>query len=211
MKQVTAPAPASIVLPCPRCQQPLVDPAGMGWCKACGYCRSVSESGKKVEATPVAKPATPNAITVTGSALTKTPIWLIVTVAGIVAIVGALIAIGRFVPMSPLQRAILTSSVIGGGVFLMFVGQFIGLLKIAPTEATLGFKDALFPFHLYGLIFKRLPEGQLTVYFGAWGLTAAITVAIVVGGLGHWFTYLPKSDKNQTQKTQAPKTTTNKK
>ena len=208
MNQVTAPAPA--VTACPQCQQPLCDPKGIGWCKACGYCRSVAESGKKVAATPTPKPAVPSTVSVTRSAILHTPTWLIVTVVGAVAIVVALLAIGRFMPMTALQRAVITSSVIVGGVFVMFVGQFIGLLKTAPTEATLSFKDAIFPFHLYGLVLKRMPEAQFTVYLGAWGMTAAVTVAIVIGGLGHWFTYLPKSDKNQP-KNQPQKTTNDKK
>jgi len=37
---------------CPRCKQPLVDPQGLGWCKACGYCRSLAETETKGIAPP---------------------------------------------------------------------------------------------------------------------------------------------------------------
>jgi len=30
--------------PCPRCGKPLTDAAGLGWCRACGYCRSLEEA-----------------------------------------------------------------------------------------------------------------------------------------------------------------------
>ena len=84
----------------------------------------------------------------------------------------------------------------------MCVGQFIGLLRIAPEETSLSFKDALIPFNLYGLVFKRLPSTRHTVYLGAWGIAAIVSAGVFIGGLGHWFTYLPSYQKNQ-QKTKA--------
>jgi hypothetical protein len=94
----------------------------------------------------------------------------------------------------------LTSLQIAGGVIIMLIGQFIGLLKIAPEESTLSFKDAVFPFRLYGFVFKRLPRTQLTLYFGIWGLAAAISAGVFIGGLPHWLTYLPDSKKGQSHK-----------
>src|SRR4051794_34982474 len=28
---------------CPKCGKDLIDPAGLGWCKACGYCKSLAD------------------------------------------------------------------------------------------------------------------------------------------------------------------------
>lgn len=194
-----APTTSPLSLPCPRCKKPLIDPKGLGWCKACGYCHSLADGDVATEA-PTAKP---NTITATGSAIGQTPTWFWVMLFGIALIAGATWAGGRFFPLSPLERALLTTGQIIASVALMFVGQFVALLKIAPEDSSLTFKDAVFPFRLYGLVFKRLPATKLTVYFCAWGITAILSAAICIGGLGHWFTYLPSSQKKQTN--QIPK------
>ena len=200
MTQTAAP-PAS----CPRCHKPLIDPNGLGWCKACGYCRSLEDSQKTVE--PVASAPAPalKGLTATGSALGQTPVWFLVTLFGIALVVGATFAGGRYLTLAPLDRALLTTVQICVGVAVMFLGQFIGLLRIAPEDPTLSFKDALFPFRLYGLVMKRLPSTRHTVYLGAWGLAAIISAAVFIGGLGHWFNYLPGNQKNKANTTQKAK------
>lgn len=182
---------ATDAVPCPRCRQPLIDPRGLGWCKACGYCRSLADSEKQAGPAPEA-PAKPNAITATGSALTQTPRWFVITLAGIIVISAATVACGQALHLKPLERAILATAQIGAGLVLMFLGQFLGVLRIAPHDSTLNFFDAIVPFRLYGLVFKRLPTGQITLFFGAWGLTAIVSAAIFIGGLDHWMNYLPK-------------------
>jgi hypothetical protein len=176
----------------------LIDPQGLGWCKACGYCRSLAESEKQAGA-PAKAPAKPNTLTATGSALTQTPRWFWIALLGVAFIAGATFAGGHYLTLKPLERALLTTVQIGAGVILMLVGQFLGLLRIAPEESTLGFWDAIFPFRLYSLVFKRLPSTQTTVLLGAWGVAAIVSAAIFVGGLGHWFTYVPKSQAQKTQ------------
>jgi hypothetical protein len=200
MTQLAAPTPETATS-CPRCQKPLIDPNGLGWCKACGYCRSLNES----EATAAQEQAAlaPTTLTATSSAIGQTPTWFWVTLAGVVLVTGATFACGHWLTFTPLQRALLTSVQIVAGFALMFVGQFIGLLRIAPEETTLSFKDALFPFHLYGLVFKRLPSTRHTLYLGAWGIALIVSAGVFIGGLGHWFTYLPSYQKNHPQKTKA--------
>src|ERR1035438_5154403 len=155
---IATPAETSAAVPCPRCQQPLIDPHGLGWCKACGYCRSLAESEKQAGQTAQAPSAKPNTFTATGSALGKTPRLFWIALIGVVLIAGATFAGGHYLTLKPLERALLTTVQIGAGIILMFVGQFLGLLRIAPEESTLGFWDAIFPFRLYGLVFKRLPS-----------------------------------------------------
>lgn len=188
---------------CPRCHKPLIDPNGLGWCKACGYCRSLEESEAKSVRAPAA--AAPTTFTATSSALVQTPTWFWVTLGGLVLVVVATFACGHWLSLSPFHRALLTTIQIIGGFGLMFVGQFIGLLRIAPEDATLSFKDAVFPFRLYGLIMKRLPNTRHTLYLGAWGFAAILSATIFIGGLGHWFTYLPSYQKSHPQKTKPGK------
>jgi hypothetical protein len=200
MNQLSSTAPqTTAATPCPRCKQPLVDPHGLGWCKACGYCRSLTESEAAGAQIPDAKAAAQNSLTATGSAIGQTPIWFWVTLAGVVLVAGATFACGRYLTFTPLQRALLASVQIGAGFAIMIVGQFIGLLRIAPEDSALSFKDALFPMRLYGLVFKRLPATRHTLYLGAWGVAAILSAAVFIGGLQHWLTYLPGNQKNQSQ------------
>ncbi len=200
--QANTAEPASHVS-CPRCQQPLIDPEGLGWCRGCGYCRSLVETEKKI--VPAATTASqPNRLAVTGEAVGFVPQWFWMMLLGIGLITGATYAGGHFLSLTPFQRALLTTVQIGLSVITMFIGQFIGLMRIAPDEPTVNFMDAVFPFRLYGLIFKRLPRTQVTVLAASWGLTALIASVVFIGGLGHWFTYLPgnqkKNQPNQVQK-----------
>jgi hypothetical protein len=202
MRNLTPAVSETAAALCPRCQKPLIDPTGLGWCKGCGYCRSLAESEAKAAKAPApAAPAT--TLTAAGSVICHTPSWLWVTLIGTALVAGATYALASWLTLSPLQRALLTSVQMAAGFALMFAGQFFGLLRIAPEESTLSFKDAVFPFRLYSLIFKRLPGTRHTVYLGAWGLAAIVSAAVFVGGLGHWFTYMPGHPKNQTQKTKS--------
>ena len=188
-----------INVPCPRCRKPLIDPKGLGWCKACGYCHSLADTETKAPAPAAAKLTT---MTATGSAIGQTPTWFWVTLIGIVLLAGTTFVCGRFLTMAPLERALLTTIQIVAGLACLFVGQFIALMRIAPEDSTLGFWDAIFPFRLYGFVFKRLPATRHTVYLGAWGVAAIVAAAVFIGGLGHWLTYLPNSQKklpNQVQ------------
>jgi hypothetical protein len=189
MRQDLAPAPIVFTVPCPRCKEPLIDPRGLGWCKKCGYCRSLAET----DAQPAKSAAEPTTLNATGSAISQTPTWVWVTLFGIAIVAGATFVGGRYLTLSPLERALLTTVQIALGIAAMIFGQFIGLMRIAPEESVLGFWDAIFPFRLYGMIFKRLPATRHTIYLGAWGLAGAVSALIFVGGLGHWFSYLPNS------------------
>lgn len=190
--------------PCPRCRKPLIDPKGLGWCRACGYCRSLEDTPQQAAA-PVQQ-SQPNQVTATGAAIAQMPIWFWVMLLGCAGMVGANFAAGRFLTLSPFQRALFTTVEIGVSVGVLFLAQFFALLRIAPEDASLSFKDAVFPFRLYGLIFKRLPATSWTVVFVSWAIAAAVAAGIFIGGTGHWFNYLPgnqKTQPNQAQKTKA--------
>lgn len=199
MSPLSAPATATkpTTAACPRCQKPMIDPQGLGWCKACGYCRSLEESQANPELTAMAAPAPLNHLTATSSAVGDIPSWFWVTLIGVILIVGATWAGGHYLKLTPLDRALLASAQIIIGMTLQFIGQIIGLIRIAPEVGTLGFKDALFPVRLYAEAFKRLPRNRHTIYLGAWGLAAIIAANVFIGGLDHWTTYLPGKNKNK--------------
>jgi len=180
-------------IPCPRCQAPLIDPHGICWCKECGFCRSLLECELKTVGT--GQPTQHNEITATGEAIGQAPFWFWVMLFGIAAIIGGTWAAGHYLRLTPLNRAILTSAEILGSVAILLFVQFIALMKIAPDDPTLTFKDALIPFRLYAQIFKRLPRMSFTVFIAAWYLTAIISANLFVGAVTHWLTYLPDSKK----------------
>jgi hypothetical protein len=189
-KATAAPATDS----CPRCQKPMVDPQGLGWCKACGYCRSLEDGPKMPAPAPAAGPTH---LTATAGAVREIPGWFWVAAIGVVLIAVASFACGLFLTLKPLERALFTTAQVVAGLAVMFVGQFIALIRIAPEDSGLKFLDALLPFRLYGMVMKRLPAARLTIYLGAWGLTAIIAANVFIGGLDHWLNYLPGKNKNK--------------
>jgi hypothetical protein len=176
---------------CPRCGQPLVDPQGLGWCKACGYCQSLGTEPRRVKTTEAAAPRKPTWLEA-GKLIGWQPLWFWVAIFSVTVLaLGTYLAFEKVHPR-PLPRALWTTIQIGVGVAFVFLGQFLALLRLAPEETTLGFKDAIVPGQLYGLMFKHLPATRWPFYLCCWGLTLIITANVFVGGLNHWFQYLPR-------------------
>ena len=89
----------------PALQKPLVDPNGLGWCKACGYCRSLADIDTKTKkATP--EKIEPSALAATGGAVLDLPMWFWVSLFGAIVIVGATIFCERYFRLTELQRAL---------------------------------------------------------------------------------------------------------
>jgi hypothetical protein len=192
-------APALADATCPRCQKPLADPCGLGWCQACGYCRSLEEDRARLPldkgvakdtAVPLLPPTEP----------LKFAWWPIVLIVGVLLLAVGCFVASRLIPLTPLQRAAWTSIQIAAGVLLVLAGQCYALIVLAPKDAALNFIDAVIAFRLYGLVFRNLPRTRLTVWFASWGLTLVLTALLCVGGLGHLLKILPKS--SESQKTQ---------
>jgi hypothetical protein len=186
----TAQAPGKATL-CPRCAQPLTDAAGLGWCPGCGYCRTLEE-------TPAHEPGTlQTAIQAdTPKEEYRIPNWIWPLVVGVALIVNGTILANRKIIDTPFQRALWASLQIAGGLLILFVGQFIALLRLAHQDEKLSFKDAIMPFRLYGAVFKSLPKCASSVWCLGWGLAVIICAFVFIGGLGHWFSYV-KSNKDK--------------
>ena len=75
---------------------------------------------------------------------------------------------------------------------LIISAQTSALCQLAPNDDRLGFKDAIFPGRLWALVCQRLPEMRVHLWAASWGLTCILAGTLIVGGLGHWLTYLPK-------------------
>lgn len=174
---------------CPRCQQPLIDPSGLGWCKACGFCRSLEaeQHNQLLQA-----PARPTQGEVLAGAAQQIPWWFWSLIAGIGVLGVISMAADRLLPAGlSLPRALWTSIQIVLGLILILAGQFIALVKIAYEDANLSFKDALVPTRLWPLAAKRMSRLYGCLWTSVWGLSLVVFAFLFVGGLGHWFSYLP--------------------
>jgi hypothetical protein len=86
---------------------------------------------------------------------------------------------------------------VGVGVVLIFVGQLIALVYVAPEDEKLSFKDAIVPTRLWTLVGKRLNRLYGCLWISVWGLATVVFAFVFIGGLQHWMSYLPNSNKNQ--------------
>lgn len=185
---------------CPRCQHKLIDPEGLGWCKSCGYCRSLEEERARgpVPAVGKPKPSGPPRPSKLGLSefvdlLRKTPSWAWGLLAGMAAVVLLTLTPALALPEDSLPRALWCTLQIVIGAVMLFGGQVAALAMVAGDDERLTFKDALLPLRLWVTAVRRLPETRRPLWVSAWGLTAILSAVLLVGGLTHWFSYLPRS------------------
>ena len=174
---------------CPRCRQQLIDPGGLGWCKACGYCRTLEaeQNNQLLQAA-----AQPTRGAVLKGVAGQVPWWFWVLVIGVGGLAGLSLAVGQLLPAGDcLVRAVWTSVQIALGLLMVFAGQFFAVMWIAPEDERLSFKDAIVPTRLWALVAKRLGRMYGCLWTSVWGLALVVCALLFVGGLKHWFSYLP--------------------
>lgn len=196
------------VVPCPRCAKPLTDPEGLGWCQECGYCKSLEDPAtKKLVETEPAKPAPATvAVQQAGQLVSNIPYWSYILVAGVFFIVVLTILANRRLPaqndnpLTPTQaghglaRAQWTTLQIGVGLLVIFFAQVVALVRVAPADPNLSFKDVFLPFRLWGQVFYRRRRIYMPIVLAGWGIAIAVSAVIFIGGLGHWMSHIPKSN-----------------
>jgi hypothetical protein len=197
-------SPASVQPPnaaslCPRCQNKLVDAAGLGWCSKCGYCQSLEDDKDKVRKPQPQK--TTNLTGGTGDAfrlIVQLPSWVWLLVMGVGIIGGLSFCIGQQFAPDSFQRAVWCTSQIGAGLLLMLAAQFWALTYLAPHDENVGVKDVFLPFRLWTVMFRHMPAMRWPVSVVAWSLAIILCGAIFIGGLSHWMNYLPGSKTAQS-------------
>src|SRR5687767_11248515 len=80
---------------CPRCHKPLIDPAGLGWCKACGYCKSLEEEKHNQL---LKESRGPSRGAVLAGAAGNIPVWFWILLLGIAILAGAAVGADRLLP-----------------------------------------------------------------------------------------------------------------
>jgi hypothetical protein len=145
-----------------------------------------------------AAPAGPSPLAQTAGMVAGLPPYVWLTLLNAAAVAAASYYVGRYVELTALQRAVWTTVQILSGLGVMFSGQFMALIMIAPEDTTLGLKDAFLPFHLYGLVGKHLPRTRWPLYLGCCGAVLIVAAVTLIGGLGHWQKYLPSNNNRSS-------------
>ncbi|HYT88928.1 MAG TPA: hypothetical protein VEL76_09480, partial [Gemmataceae bacterium] len=96
-------------------------------------------------------------------------------------------------PEEGLPRCLWSTIQLGIGILMILAAQLWALLVLADTDERLSYKDAIFSGRLWGLTLWKLPATRQQLWLGAWGIAAILSALFLIGGLSHWFTYLPRS------------------
>jgi len=184
-------APSAV---CPNCGQKLIDPGGLGWCRACGFCRSLEdERAQELLAQNAPPPKAPSMTQLAG----YIPIWCWVLLGGVMLVFLFALGVGRLLPAgNTFPRALWTSVQVMGGLVVILAAQFLALTLVAAYDDKLGFKDVLVPTRLWAVAVRRLTALPRLAHYlcgAAWGVALILSALIFIGGLGHWFSYLPNS------------------
>jgi hypothetical protein len=178
--------------PCPRCGHKLVNPAGLGWCTKCGYCRSVQEEKGKVQQLKAA--TTKSGPSFLGlveffQMLGHVPAWAWILMVGSAAIVAGAFVVNATLPENSLARALWFTIQIGVSLLVLFGAQVWLLFSIAGENEKLSAKDLFLSFQLWKLGVQRLPETRKQVWVGSWAVTAGLAAAFIIGGWDYWYQY----------------------
>ena len=180
---------------CPNCGHKLTDPQGLGWCQKCGYCRSLAEDMARIplqQAKPQRRKPSPFGVLEFFQLVANFPTWVWVLLGGVLTIAAVNLPPAYLLADGTLGRALWTSIEICFGLGLIIGAQTWALCLLAPNDDRLGFKDAIFPGRLWVLAAEQLPRTRGQFWMAGWGLACILSAFFIVGGLGHWFTYLPK-------------------
>jgi len=186
----TPPPPAKANESCPKCGKDLIDPNGLGWCKDCGYCKSLADDNAK-ELLALKRAA---GMAKAGGAITVLPLWFWVSLLFFaIGIFFSIVMDQRLPESGTLQRAMWATLQVLVGYVVVFLAQWSALVTIAPEEPSLSYKDSVLSFKLWVMIMKRLPELRECLWTALLGLSLMIGSVAFIGGFEHWFGYVPKT------------------
>jgi hypothetical protein len=127
------------------------------------------------------------------------PGWLRILLGGVAGVAILSLGVDLLLPDECLARALWSTLQLVVGLLTMLAAQVWALIVIAPHDGHIGPKDVLFSVRLWGLTCRKLPEMRRQVWMGAWGVAAALSAVLIIGGFSYWYQfYKPKkfADKN---------------
>ena len=176
---------------CPRCSAKLTNPEGLGWCPACGYCRSLEQDAGKAALAAASAARKPSALGFVEffELLGRLPRWLAILVGGITIVGMVSVAANIILPDDSLVRALWFSVQLGLGLIGLFAAQVWAFVLIAPQSDHLSAKDVILSARLWGMTCRRLPETQRQLWLGGWSMAAMLCAVCIVGGYSYWYQF----------------------
>jgi hypothetical protein len=165
-------APPRVVDPlCPNCRWRLIDPATMGYCPKCGYCRYLEVERHSNANIHLPQPNT-NWLGLRGivNSVAVLPGWLSILLGGSFAVLLYVKAIQQLLPEASGNRPALGLVLLVLGCASMLFSHFWALVKVAPSYAEIGPLDFFSPGLVWGTALRRLPETRWPLWLAAWSL-----------------------------------------
>jgi hypothetical protein len=193
---------ATSVPVCPRCQAKLINPASLGLCPGCGYCRLLEE-GKEKDKEKAKKPKKRRRISLLGlvefcELLAHIPAWFCILLIGLGTIVYLSYRADAYLaPQSP-ARTWWSMTQLILGIMLFLGAQLWALALVAPYEERLGL---VFSTRLWRATFRRLPETRWPVWLLCWSLAAIVLDLAVIGGLSEEISAASARFRKEVEKT----------
>jgi hypothetical protein len=175
---------------CPRCGGKLIDPSGLGWCRGCGYCHSLEEERAQRPAAPAR--ASGSRVVELSRLLRKTPGWAGILMLGTVAVALFSLPPALALPDNSPSRCWWTTGQAVLGLLMILTAQAWAVMVLADKDDRLSTKDVFVSARLWALAVRYLPDTRRQLWLTVWGLTTVLSALFLIGGLDHWFTYLPR-------------------
>jgi hypothetical protein len=151
---------------------------------SCGYSRV--QSGGRVPTERVAPKANSVSAPPVLEALKLVPPWAWLLGVGCLTILLACTWLTLVLPQNSLERAVVSTALIGFGLVGLIAAEVWAFPMIALEAHHLGVMDFIVSFRFWTFVMKRLPRTRYPVCLLSWGLTAMLGAILVVGGLWYW-------------------------
>ena len=177
---ISKPVVEQIVDPlCPVCQWRLIDPATMGYCPKCGYCRYIQvHRHSDANINLHRNRASLLGLRAVVDAIASLPGWLSVLLGGSFAILLYAKAIDHLLPEGTSNRPMVGFGMLAAGIVALGFSHFWALAKVAPSYSDVGPLDLLSPGLVWGSALRRLPETRWPLWLAGWSIS-------LIGGA--WF------------------------
>jgi hypothetical protein len=195
----TATAEAAPATACPRCRGTLADPAGLGYCPRCGFCRAVEQENARAQAAAAAplREAANEQLTTYWQVVRALPesVWVILVATVFLLPISYLAH--RSLGPDTRARYIWMGAQIALGVVSLLAAQVWAFVLVRRKERV-GLRDLVFPGNLWRHAVHGLPEtgGPFSLCF--FGGVALLTAVLWIGRWDWLLTYDTERDIPKT-------------
>jgi hypothetical protein len=162
------PGPAST---CPKCRWRLIDPAVMGYCPKCGYCRYLqTQKQSAAPLNPRRESTSWLRIRTMIGAVAAVPGWLSILLVGSFAVLLYVQALDHLLPPAAPQRVNLGLGLLFAATIVLALSHFWALVKVAPDDYEFDVWDLLSPAQIWGSALRQLPATRWPIWLACWSL-----------------------------------------